>query len=47
MCICLMLFVVARNDKNYLNECTKVQNPRYKDVNLNAYSSAYEQKTQP
>ena len=23
------------------NECTKVQNPRYKDVTLNAYASAY------
>ena len=22
------------------NECTKVQNPRYKDVTLNAYTSA-------
>ena len=28
----------------YNNECTKVQNPRYKDVTLNAYTSAYEQK---
>ena len=23
-----------------VNECTKVQNPRYKDVTLNAYTSA-------
>ena len=26
---------------NYMyNECTKVQNPRYKDVTLNTYTSA-------
>ena len=26
------------------NKCTEVQNPRYRDVTLNAYTSPYEQK---
>ena len=27
-------------DEHCKNECTEVQNPRYKDVTLNAYTSA-------
>ena len=36
-----MLNVVLKSGKKHLyNKCTKVQNPRYKDVTSNAYTSA-------
>ena len=34
------ILIINKGNNRYIDECTEVQNPRYKDVTLNAYTSA-------